>query len=50
MIYESQDECIAVTGLSKNIRKTLKRNEILTGNKNKNQLTAKARDYLLLRN
>jgi spore germination protein YaaH len=50
VIYKSRDECTAITGLSKDIRKTLKHNEILTGRKGNNQLTAKARDYLLLRN
>jgi hypothetical protein len=49
-IYKSKDECTAITGLSKDVRKTLKHNEILTGRKGNNQLTAKARDYLLLRN
>jgi type IV secretory pathway TrbD component len=49
-IYKSRDECTAITGLSNDIRKTLKRNDILTGHRNKIQLTAKARDYLLLRN
>ncbi len=48
-IYESRDECTAITGLSRDIRKTLMRNEILTGDKSRNQLTAKARDYLILK-
>jgi hypothetical protein len=46
LIYKSKDECIAITGLSTDIRKTLKRNEILTGHRGKIQLTDKARDYL----
>jgi hypothetical protein len=50
VICKSKDECTAITGLSKDIRKTLKHNEILTGRKGNNQLTSKARDYLLLRN
>ncbi|MFA5868562.1 MAG: hypothetical protein WC941_02540 [Candidatus Bathyarchaeia archaeon] len=49
-IYDSRDECTAITGLSKDVRKTLKRNEIVTGHRRKVQLTVKARDYLLLRN
>lgn len=49
-IYESQDECTAITGLSRDIRKTLKHNEILTGHRGKIRLTAKARDYILRRN
>jgi len=49
-IYKSKDQCTAITGLSKDIRKTLKHNEILTGRKSNNQLTAKAREYLLLKN
>ena len=50
LIYKSKDECTAITGLSKDVRKTLKRNEILTGNRGRSQLTAKARNFLLLRN
>jgi hypothetical protein len=46
LIYKSKDECTAITGLSTDIRKTLKRNEILTGHRGKIQLTDKARDYL----
>jgi len=49
-IYESPDECTAITGLSSNVRKTLKRNNITTGHGKKNQLTVKARDYLCLSN
>jgi len=49
-VYQSQDECSAITGLSKNIRATLKRNEITNGSKNSPRLTTKARDYLSLRN
>lgn len=45
-IYKSKDECTAITGLSTDIRKTLKRNDILTGNRGRIQLTDKARDYL----
>lgn len=50
LIRKSKDECNAITGLSKDIRKTLKRNEILTGNRSRVTLTAKARDYLRLGN
>jgi hypothetical protein len=50
IIYKSKDECTAITGLSTDIRKTLKRNDILTGHRNKIQLTTKARDYLYLKN
>jgi spore germination protein YaaH len=46
LIYKSKDEFTAITGLSGDIRKTLKRNDILTGHRGKIQLTAKARDYL----
>jgi len=49
-IYKSRDECNAITGLSDNIRKTLKRNEIVIEHRGRIQLTDKARDYLLLRN
>ncbi len=49
-IYESIDQCTAITGLSKDIRKVLKHNNILSGQRGRIQLTAKARDYLLLRN
>jgi len=50
VISKSRDEYTAITGLSTNIRKTLKRNEILTGLRGRIQLSDKARDYLLLRN
>jgi len=50
VICKSQDERIAITGLSKNVRKTFKRNEITTGHGRREQLSGKARDYLLLRN
>jgi hypothetical protein len=46
LIYKSKDECTAITGLSTDIRKTLKRNDILTGHRGRIQLTDKARDYL----
>lgn len=49
-IYESIDKCAVVTGLSKDVRRVLKHNNILSGHRGKIQLTAKARDYLLLRN
>ncbi len=49
-IYQSKDECAAIIGLSSDIRKTLKHNEILTGHRGKIRLTTKARDYLILRN
>jgi hypothetical protein len=50
LIYKSKDERVAITKLSKNVRKTLKHNEILTGHGLREQLSGKARDYLLLRN
>jgi hypothetical protein len=50
VISKSRDEYTAITGLSTNIRKTLKRNQILTGLRGRIQLSDKARDYLLLRN
>jgi hypothetical protein len=46
LIFKSKDEGTAITGLSTDIRKTLKRNDILTGHRGKIQLTDKARDYL----
>jgi hypothetical protein len=46
-ISDSQDERYAVTGLTSSVRKTLKRNDILTKLRGKNQLTPKARAYLL---
>jgi hypothetical protein len=49
-IYKAKDECTAITNLSTDIRKTLKRNDILTGYRNKIKLTAKARNYLYLKN
>ena len=49
-VYQSNDECSAITGLSKNIRTTLKRNDITMGSKNQPRLTTKARNYLSLRN
>ena len=50
MIYQSRNEGVAITGLSKDVRKTLKRNDIVTGHRGKIQLTSKARDYLFLKN
>jgi hypothetical protein len=50
VIYKSRDERVAISGLSKNVRRTLKHNEILTGHGVREQLSGKARDYLLLRN
>lgn len=50
IIYKSKSERMAISDLSKNIRKTLKRNDITTGHGSREQLSAKARDYLLLRN
>ena len=50
VIYKSKDERNAITSLSNDIRKTLKRNDILTGYRGKIQLTEKARKYLRLNN
>ena len=50
MICESKDECIAIMGLSSLVRNTLKRNKILAWHSRKMHLSAKARDYLLIRN
>ncbi len=47
LIFKSKDEYSAITGLSTDIRKTLRRNDILTGHGGRIQLTDKARDYLL---
>lgn len=46
LIYKSKDEQTAITGLSTDIRKTLRRNDILTGHRGRVKLTDKARDYL----
>ena len=46
-VYKSRDERVAISGLSKNVRKTLKHNEILTGHGLREQLSVKTRDYLL---
>lgn len=46
LIYKSKDEYAAITGLSTDIRKTLKRNDILTGYRGRIKLSDKARDYL----
>ena len=46
MIYKSKDECTAITRLSNDIRKTLKRNDILSGYRSRIQLSEKARSYL----
>ena len=45
-IYKSKDECTAITRLSNDIRKTLKRNDILSGYRSRIQLSEKARSYL----
>jgi hypothetical protein len=45
-IRMSPDERIAISGLSRNIRRTLKRNDITTGHGLREQLSEKARDYL----
>jgi len=50
VIYKSRDERVAISSLSKNVRKTLKRNDITTGHGHREQLSGKARDYLLFRN
>ena len=49
-IYKSQDERIAISSLSKNVRRTLKRNDITTGHGRREKLSGKTRDYLLLSN
>lgn len=46
LIFKSKDEQTAITGLSTDIRKTLRRNDILTGHRGRVKLTDKARDYL----
>ncbi|OGD56147.1 hypothetical protein A3K78_06215 [Candidatus Bathyarchaeota archaeon RBG_13_52_12] len=50
VIFKSQDEYTAIAGLSKTVRNTLALNKITTGWGRNNQLTAKARGYLLLDN
>ena len=45
-IYRSEDEFAAITHLSDGTRKTLKRNEILTGFRRMLKLSEKARSYL----
>ena len=45
-IYKSRDERVAISCLSKNVRRTLKHNEILTGHGIREQLSGKARDLL----
>ena len=50
VIYKSQDERVAISSLSKNIRKTLKHNDITAGHGSREKLSGKARDYLLLNN
>jgi len=45
-IYKSKDEFVAITHLSDGTRKTLKRNEILTGYRRRIQLSEKARSFL----
>jgi len=47
LIYKSKDEGSAITRLSTDVRKTLRRNEILVGRRDRIQLTDKARDYLV---
>jgi hypothetical protein len=46
VICKSKDECAAIMRLSNEIRRTLKRNEILSGYRRKMQLSEKARRYL----
>ncbi len=46
VIFKSRDEVSAIGRLDTCIRKTLKRNEILTGHRGRSQLTDKARAYL----
>ena len=46
VIIKSKDECAAITRLSEEIRKTLQRNEILSGHRNRIKLSEKARSYL----
>ncbi len=48
VIFKSQDEYNAISCLSKTVRNTLALNKITTGWGRNNQLTAKARGYLLL--
>ena len=50
VIYKSRDERVAISSLSKNVRKTLKRNDITTGHGHREKLSGKARDYLQFRN
>jgi hypothetical protein len=45
-IYKSKNEFAAITQLSDGTRKTLKRNEILSGYRSRIQLSEKARSYL----
>ena len=45
-IYKSRDERVAISCLSKNVRKTLKHNEITTGHGSREHLSGKARDLL----
>jgi spore germination protein YaaH len=45
-IYKSGDERVAISGLSKNVRKTLKHNDITTGHGSREHLSGKARDLL----
>ena len=45
-IYKSRDERVAISGLSKNIRKTLKHNDITTGHGCREHLSEKVREYL----
>lgn len=46
LISKSRNEYTAITRLSTDIRKTLRRNDILVGHGGRIQLTDKARDYL----
>ena len=48
-IYESQDEFTTIMGLPSVVRNMLRRNEILTWHSRKMRISAKARDYLLLK-
>jgi len=45
-IMMSRDESIAIAGLSKNIQKVLRHNEIIAGGKYRRKITSKARSYL----
>jgi hypothetical protein len=46
VIYRSRDERVGISGLSKNVRKTLKHNDITTGHGSREHLSEKVREYL----